>query len=176
VKNSNTTTILFLGSVGFPFGSATIQRQIQLAKSLLESDFEVVVINTRSPHSRGISKREKISNHGFYQGIEYFYSSILPYRSNYFLLRNAFKLIGFIIEFFAILYFRLFRNSKYIFYRANKLSSCKYYFILSKIFRIKLVYDYVEFYDSLGNRDKNKMSNLKKRFDYTFFRKSFKKN
>ncbi len=166
----NKGTILFLGTSGFPFGSATIQRQIQLAKSFQLSDFKVIVINNRSPHSSSTSKKEKILRHGFYQGIEYLYCSLIPYKPVNFFLRNIIKQLGIFIEFFTILYYRLFKNTKYIFYRTNVLSSLKYYYFISNIFRMELVYDYVEFYDSLGKRDKKNIKDLEKSFDYNFYK------
>jgi len=154
--------------MGFPFGTATIQRQIQIAKSLIQADFRVIVINKRSAHSKSISKREKILFHGLHEGVEYIYSSLITYKPTNFFLRNAFKFIGIINEFFIILYYRLFKNAKYLLYRANELGSSKYYYFISKMFKLKIVYDYVEFYDSLGNRNKKNLKDLDKSFDYEF--------
>lgn len=167
-------TILFLGTGGFPFGSATIQRQIQLAKSLQLAAFKVIVINSRSPHSSFTSKKEKISIHGFYQGIEYLYCSLIPYRPANFFLRNIIKQLGPFLEFFTILYYRLFKNTKYIFYRTNVLSSLKHYYFISKIFRMELIYDYVELYDSVGERINKNKKESEISFDYNFYKYAHK--
>lgn len=167
-------TILFLGTGGFPFGTATIQRQIQLAKSLQLAAFKVIVINSRSPHSSFTAKKEKISVHGFYQGIEYLYCSLVPYRPANFFLRNIIKQLGIFLEFFAILYYRLFKHTKYIFYRTNILSSLKYHYFISKVFGMELIYDYVELYDSVGERINKNKKGSEISFDYNFYKYTHK--
>ncbi|RPD98011.1 glycosyltransferase [Aureibaculum marinum] len=161
--------ILMLGSTGFPFGSATIQRQIQLAKSLINAGFEVYVINNRCSHLKSISKRENIKVFGNYEGIRYFYSSLLPYKSENVLKRFFFKILGAINEVIVIFYLRIFKKYKYIFLRTHQLKTIKYYSKISKLLNIELIYDYVEFYDSLGNREGSDIKTSKiNSFDYNF--------
>ena len=160
--------VIFLGSSGFPFGSATIQRQIQLAKSLIEAGFGVIVLNKRGAHSKFITGREKITTHNYFQGIEYLYSSIITFRPKSFVTRNTFKFIGIFLQFFAILYFRLFKNAKYIFNNSVNLKDLKYHYFLSQIFGMELIYDYVELVSTLGKRGKNNFESVNSSFDIEF--------
>lgn len=162
--------ILFTGSNGFPFGSAVIQRQIQLANALVEAGYDVTVINNRGTHSKSITQRENISSIGNHGGVNYVYTSILPYRSNNFVIRNFFKLLGIIGEFFTIVYYTLFKKSKCIFNGSIDLGKLKYYFYLSKILRIKLIYDYVEMVSSINNRDAKNLEVTENNFDNQFYK------
>lgn len=163
-------TVLFLGSVGFPHGSAIVQRQIQLANSIMEYGINCVVLNKRSNHSKFISRKENISISGSYYGIKYFYSSLIAYKHSNFIIRNLFKTIGRIIEIFSIVYYRLFKNAKYILLRTNKLNNLKFYYFFSKMFNMKLIYDYVEYYDSIGKRNSTDLSSLANGFDNNFYK------
>lgn len=169
-NNIKSPTVLYLGSNGFPFGSATIQRQISISKALSLAGFQIVVLNTRSGHSKKLTKRENIKIHGYYQGIEYYYTSIIPYRTNNFALRNINRLFGNINELFLIVFLKLFKNAKYIIIHAYDLNVLKYYFFLSRFFKLELIYDYVEFYDSVNQRDVNDMNKIASRFDHEFYK------
>ena len=167
-KNRHVGVIL-LGSIGFPFGSATIQRQIQLAKSLLNANFKVCVINNRSSHPKFISKRENIKTLGNYQNVNYFYSSLITFKPTNFILRYIVKIIGAILEILTIIYLRIFKNYKYFLLRTDMLKDIKYYSKVSKLIGIELIYDYVEYYDSTGKRDLSGVKKHKKdSFDYNF--------
>lgn len=161
--------VLYLGANGFPFGSAVIQRQIQMSKALIEAGFDVTVISQRSTHAKQTAIREKIRHHGHYEAIEYYYASLTPYKPTNFLIRNTVKLLGKIVEPLLILYYRIFKNSRYIFNNSTHLGDLKWYYRLSRTFGMELIYDYVEFVDSLGNRDKVRIEDAKKGFDYQFF-------
>lgn len=169
-NKKNRKNILCLGTIGFPFGSATVQRQLQLAKSLNEAGFHVIVINRRSPHAKEITKRENILKNGFFEGIEYYYSSILQYRSSNFLIRNIVKLSGTLFEPLYLLYFFLFKKVKYILYRSNSINNSKFYYYYSKIFNVEVIYDYVELYDSLRSQEKKTKSVFNISFDNHFFK------
>ncbi|MBJ2172613.1 glycosyltransferase family 4 protein [Aureibaculum sp. A20] len=166
--------VLFTGANGFPFGSAVIQRQIQMAKALMNADFKILVINKNGSHSKNIAERENIVVQGNYHGIDYIYCSLLSYRPDNFIVRNLVKKIGSIIEFFTIFYYRIFKNATHIFNNSINLKTLKYYYTLSKIFKMELVYDYVEIIGSLGNRDKKELEEVKHDFDYQFLNYSDK--
>jgi len=169
-KIKYTDRVLYLGSNGFPFGSATVQRQIQIAKSLNGAGFHTIVVCRRSPYSKEITNRENISRHGYFEGIEYYYSSILQYRSSNFLIRNIVKLSGILFEFLYLLYFFLFKKVKYLLYRSDSLGISMYYYYYSKLFNVDVIYDYVELYDSLRSRKKKKKGFFKRTFDKNFFK------
>jgi len=167
-------TVLLLGTTGFPFGSATIQRQIQIAKALKNAGCNVRVLNNRSPHAKEVARKEKIVTKGTYQNIKYFYSSLFSYRPKNFLIRNLAKNVGVLLEFLAILYYRVFKNAKHLIYRTDSLKSLKYYYKIAKLLKMELIYDYVEFYDALGQRGENDVSKLETVFDYEFYKYTHK--
>lgn len=169
MKKNNRERVIFTGSNGFPFGSAMIQRQVQLANSLIEGGYNVVVLNNRGQHSKSITTRENIKVHGYYNKIEYIYCSLLPYVPTNFFLRNILKLVGEINQFFIIFYYIIFKNASIIFNNTIYLKSLKYYHFISRVFKIELIYDYVEIIDSLGNRDKNSLKELNIVFDNEFY-------
>lgn len=168
-KTNKFDRVLFTGSNGFPYGSAVIQRQMQLANSLLESGYKVNVINRRGVHSKLVTNREKILTNGEYFNIRYIHCSIIPYKSKFFIKRNIFKVLGLINEFFIIGYYRLFKNSKFLFNNSISINQLKYYYFLTKVFKMELVYDYVEMVYSLRKRDMKTMELAKNSFDNQFF-------
>lgn len=171
IRRKNTQeTVIFLGSSGFPYGSAVIQRQIQLGKSLKEVNYNIVIICTRGVHSLRIIKREGITIHNYYQGIEYFYTSLLAHRPSNFLIRNLLKLLGHLLEILVIVFYRFFKNAKFIFNSSIKIEDLKYYYIISKILKMILIYDYVEMVDSLKKRDKLELNDLVRIFDHEFYK------
>ena len=142
-----------------------IQRQVQISKLALDCGLGVVVINRWGVYSKEIAKREKISVIDNFQGIDYMYSSLIPYRSTNFIVRNLAKLLGYIFEFFLIIYYVIFKNAKYIFCNTIDLRDLNYYSHLSKVLRVELIYDYVEFIDSIGVRNKENQVIVKPSFD-----------
>lgn len=166
--NKRKKTVLFTGCSGFPFGSAAIQRQLQLANALTEANYNVLVLNDRGYHSKSISKRESLKVHGYFNDIEYIYCSLLPFKPENFVVRNLLKLIGKVNQVFIILYYRFFKNGLYFFNNTIEIKKLKFYYYFSKILNIQLVYDYVEIIGSLGHRDKNTLEEVKNTFDYNF--------
>ncbi|QCX39128.1 glycosyltransferase family 4 protein [Aureibaculum algae] len=160
--------ILFTGTNGFPFGSAAIQRQIQLAKALLEAGYKVTVINNGGSHSKHITDRENMVAQGNFQGVDYIYCSIIPYRPTNFIFRNVLKKLGSLLEFFTIFYYKFFKNATHIFNNSIHLKKLKYYYFLSRVLKMELIYDYVEIMGSLGNRDKKQLQDIKNNFDTHF--------
>ena len=100
-----------------------------------------------------ICKREGIVNGGWFDDIKYYYTSLITYRPKNFLLRNLFKSIGIINELIYIFFIRIKHKKIIIFNNSTKLISLKYYYFISRILNIKIVYDYVEFVSSISNRD-----------------------
>ena len=76
--------ILYIGSNSFPYGLATTQRQILIAKGLIQSQANCIVI-TRF----GGKKDKSVLRKGIYEGmIPYICAAPIAYSSNFFLLRN----------------------------------------------------------------------------------------
>ena len=146
-------TVLFLGSNGFPFGMAAIQRQIQLAKSIRLSGFNVVVLNWKGVHSKLRIHTEGIKATGFFEGIRYFYTSGSPAYPQNFLVRNILKVIGRLGELFLILYYRLFGNLRAFMVNALELKELRYYYRIASWLGVEVIYDYVEFVSALESRE-----------------------
>lgn len=149
----NKQRVIYCGGHGFPFGSATVQRQIQMSKTLQLSDFEVIVLMNRGTYAKEIVRREGIRAFGSYERIKYYHTSFCSFKPKGFISRNFLKIFGRFSEVFFIGYFSLFKNTDVLLYRAHNLSSAKFYSKMGRFFKMKRIYDYVEFYDSLRKRD-----------------------
>ena len=161
--------VLYLGSKGFPYGMAAIQRQIQITKAIASNGIDVLVINRKGAHSKQIIERENIKTRGSFEGIDYIYTSGSPYSSPNFFVRNFMKVVGLFGEFFMVAYLSLTRNVVAAIAGTSSLPKLKYFWFLTRLFRIKFVYDYVEYMSSLS--DRALIAPGKKRsFDTVFYR------
>jgi glycosyltransferase involved in cell wall biosynthesis len=160
--------ILILGTNGFPFGSSDSYRILQLARAFLNSDITPKVICRFGRLSQEIVKSENIKFKGIYDNISYLYTSLLPYKPNNFLGRSFFKCLGFLIEFYMIFSFKLFSKGDTILVYTTFFKKLKYYRFITKLFKLKLIYDYVEYVDALLHRDEKDILKLPKKFDYNF--------
>ena len=148
---------------------AAIQRQLQLARAMNADNTRVLVINRKGVHPPEVVKVEKIKTSGVYEGIEYIYASGTPVYPSNFLLRNSLKIIGKIGELLIVLYNLIFHDVQCLVINSLSLSELRYYYILSRIMRVQLVYDYVEFVSSLDDRTM-KTSTGRQTFDDLFFK------
>jgi glycosyltransferase involved in cell wall biosynthesis len=149
--------IIYVGSNGFPFGLAQIQRQKILSKLLLEAGFEVTVLSNRATRPD-----HQIKFRGSIEGIQYLYTSLTARYFKSFLLRNFFKIIGKVNEMLFILFISII-SKKEIVLLVNTLSfyQLKQYYLLSRITKTKLVYDYVEYVNALQSPNSFFTNNLK---------------
>ena len=92
--------VLYLGSYGFPYGMAEVQKIFLVSKSLACEGITVYVVNSRGVHSRG--KYPQLKKCGRFEGIVYLYSSLTQYRDEEFIKRNIKKTFERILEFIAI--------------------------------------------------------------------------
>ena len=136
--------IVYVGSNGFPYGMAQIQRQLYISKALSQAGYHVTVCSRKGVYRK--SKNEKINIHrkGTHQGVDYVFASGVPYYRSNFLIRNTLKLVGLLGELRIIVGKKLNGNLHYLFVNTIALADLKYYFWLSRILKVKLVYDYVE--------------------------------
>lgn len=140
--------IFYLGTNGFPFGLAQVQRQIMVSKILLEAGFNVTVLNTNP-----IRNNKKIKFSGVYKGIHYIYTCLTSRYFNSFIFRNIIKAIGKFNESLFIIAKGLFSKEKIILL-TNTLSyyQLKYYYLLSRIIHTELIYDYVEYVGAMKSK------------------------
>jgi glycosyltransferase involved in cell wall biosynthesis len=160
--------ILLLGNNGFPFGSANTYRQLQLAILFKKKGYIPCVINSYGVHDKKITERENINVEGEYDEIDYFYCSLISHRPKSLFFRTFFKALGRIIELFLIFYYRLFKKMSYIVVYTIDFKVLKYYHFISKLLFIEIIYDYVEYVDSLKLRNESNLNSLPKNFDLYF--------
>jgi glycosyltransferase involved in cell wall biosynthesis len=137
--------IIHLGYSGFPQGNATFKRILLTFKAIKEGGENPLIINKHSVNQVGNSKR--INR---FQGIPYVYTSAKTSRPDSFLQRNLNKLSGHLGELGLIAKKRK-KIDAAIFYESSFILLC-YYRILSKLFKFKLLIQYVEFRSSLPER------------------------
>lgn len=139
--------VIHLGFSGLPKGNATSKRIFLTFKALQLSGYMPVIINKLSLNTK--VKSGKINRH---DGIPYIHTSPWCNRPDNFILRNLNKVLGYIGEFLFIA-----RKSKKIgaaiFYHSSFSELC-YYRLLSKIFRFKLIVQYVELRSAIPDRQR----------------------
>lgn len=146
--NKRKPHILYLGETGFPVGYAAIQRQILIAKGLVEAGCQVTVISFKGKHG----KSTDFPPSGNFEGIDYIYTSGNIYKPQGFLNRNWQKLLGKWRE------LKLIRSLK----KEGKLDACLIttmdidslvlYWLWLKIVGIPFVLDLVELNSSIDSR------------------------
>lgn len=146
---------------------AAIQRQIQISKAIANDDTRVLVINRKGAHAPATIAKENILVSASFEGIDYAYASGTPNAPLNFIGRNLLKLVGFFGEISIILYQRLFNNVICFMVSTSSLNRLKYFWCISRVLRVRLVCDYVEYMSSIDNRSMTTAS-LKKTFDTTF--------
>ena len=165
IKKRN-LNILFLGSDGFPFGMADVEKQKLIAKGLRLNGAEVTVISRKGVHQKNI--KMELSAQGIYDGIKYFFASGTPYRSLNFTKRNLQKFKGVLSEFLLI--YKIHSSQKIDVVITSNMSIYRiiYYWILSRIFGFKLILSYMEYVKSVS---KKTLFNINGRlFDEIIFR------
>ncbi len=146
---------------------AAIQRQIQISKAIANDDTRVLVINRKGAHAPATIAKENILVSGSFEGIDYAYASGTPKAPLNFIGRNLLKLVGFFGEFGIILYQRLFGNVICFMVSTSSLNRLIYFWCISRLLRVRLVCDYVEYMSSIDNRSMQ-TATPKKTFDTTF--------
>jgi len=162
-------TVLYVGPKGFPFGSAEVQRQLQISKAILSEKVGVLVINNKGIHSKKTIQKENIKRSGTFEGIDYIYTSGTPLYPPNFVIRNFLKVIGWLNELITILSHAITGDLACIIICTSRLNRLKYFRILTRMTNTKLIYDYVEYFSSLADRSIKDPSN-KRTFDTTFFK------
>lgn len=136
--------ILFLGSNYFPYGGADSIKTSYIGRLLHLSNNKVLVLNRFGNIPKG---KGDIKKHGCYNGVKYMFCTTV-YRPSNFFFRSLNKLISPLIEFFVLIKFRIFE--KYTVYILNTpyFHRILWYWILSRLLRVKLVYIQTELYSA----------------------------
>ncbi|MBK7212884.1 MAG: glycosyltransferase [Bacteroidales bacterium] len=139
--------VIHLGFSGLPKGNATSKRIFLTFKALLLGGYTPVIINKLSLNTK--VKPGKVNRH---DGIPYIHASPWSNRPDNFLLRNLNKVLGYAGEFLFIAKKRQ-KIGAAIFYHSSFSELC-YYRLLSKIFRFKLIVQYVELRSAITDRQR----------------------
>lgn len=140
--------VLYVGYNGFPNGLAQVQRQLLIAKGLVENGCRVLVLNRFGVHDKNVDLN--IQKEGLFEGINYKYCSGTPFRSNKFIERSLFKIKGFFLELTTIIKERYKNKTNTIVITSNTFRGILYYTILSKILGITSVVDQVEYWSAIS--------------------------
>jgi len=148
---------------------ASVQRQLQISKAVLNDETRVLVINQKGVHSSATVKKEKINTAGSYEGIDYIYTSGTPLYLDNFFIRNFLKIVGWFNELILILLHAFTQNLTCIIVCTSSLTKLKYLWSVTRITNTRLVYDYVEYFSAIEDRS-IKTADHKKTFDTIFFK------
>ncbi|MDO6470716.1 glycosyltransferase [Maribacter sp. 1_MG-2023] len=129
--------IIYIGANGFPFGMATIQRQLLIAKGFVLQENSCLVLTKFGL----LDKQEKLKRKGKIEGVPYLCASPVPYRPSNFIFRTLNKTLGSVLETFYIVKNRK-RNTKNILFSVRtSFISTVYYRLLSFLLGYKYVAD-----------------------------------
>lgn len=143
--------VIHLGISGFPYGFAAMQRVLLMCKGLLGESIEVVLINRKGVHS--YKKYPNFPAKGVHEGISYIYATGNPYKSKNFWVRNFQKINGFFQEIKHIHHVKKKHNAQAILlYIKGELGLIVYYWMISKVFRLKIILNYVEYRSRINDR------------------------
>ena len=138
--------IIHLGFAGFPKGLASVQRTLFTFKGLKIAGANPIIINKISHNYYANNYKVKR-----YKDIIYVNTSLLNSKPDNFIKRNLNKMSGYVGEL------------KFLFNKRKKIDSAilyssyfleyPYYFLLSRIFRFKLLIQYVEMFSVIPGRN-----------------------
>ncbi|HEY5369703.1 MAG TPA: glycosyltransferase [Hanamia sp.] len=139
-KNKN---VVYLGSSGFPYGLAEIQKIVLISKSLVLAGNNVNVICKSGVHNK--MNHPELQTTGEFEDINYVYTSGDPFNQSNVLKRRLLKAKGIVNEF--LLLKKLSQNNKIDFaiLSTENFYLVTYYCFLSKLLNFKTVLNYVEY-------------------------------
>ncbi len=146
--------VLYLGSSGFPYGLAEIQRIQLISKALIEEGCHVYVINRRGVHSK--KTHPNLNKAGRYSRVVYIYTSS-PYRLENFIERNSKKIVGFLLELVCIFKIHHRKTIDAVIVSSMSFWDLLFYKMITWILGVKLLLNYVEYNSSMVSRKKLKL-------------------
>ncbi len=138
--------IVYIGTKGFPFGMAAIQRQLLIAKGFVLQGNDCLVLS-----QFGIgNKVDKIKRKGSVEGVNYLCASPISHRPSNFIIRSLNKITGFLLETFYIIKSKKSNTKNILFTARTSFLNTLYYRVLSFI----IGYTYVgDINEALGSTD-----------------------
>jgi glycosyltransferase involved in cell wall biosynthesis len=145
---TETLNVCFVGTSGFPFGLAQVERQKLISKGLLKAGASVVIINRYGQQPEG--KRVELLHASSFEGIPFVYASGNPYRPASFLRRNLGKLKGMLNEFFLIRKEKKKAGKTVILVSTLEFYNIVYYKLVALLLGLPLVIDNVEYFSAMN--------------------------
>ena len=136
--------VLYVGYPSFPKGLAQVQRQLLIAKGLVEQGCQVLVLNQYGTHNKNVDYHIKTT--GIFEGVDYIYCSGTPFRPDNFIQRNLLKIKGFFVEIKTIVTERFKNKANTIIITSNSFRGVFFYTLIAKILNITSVVDQVEYW------------------------------
>lgn len=149
-KNINAVNV---GLSGFPYGSAAVNRCLNIYSGLSGENFKIHIINYKAVHKPEIPVA--LSKRGVFRNITYEYTTPSPYKPDNFFKRRYYKFIGRTNEIYLILKLGINKKIDVMFYYPQgNLFDLMVYRLFSKLFGFPLIAHYVEYRSSFDNRKK----------------------
>jgi len=142
--------IAYLGETGFPYGLASIQRQLLISKGLVLAGAEVLVVSNKGVLDR--NQAIQLPAKGKYQGVHYLYTSGEVHRREHFIVRNLYKVKGLLNEFLVIKELSKNRKLDFAIVATMRFQQQLYYYALSRLFGFKILLNLVERNSSIPTR------------------------
>jgi glycosyltransferase involved in cell wall biosynthesis len=142
--------IVYLGSSGFPYGLAEIQKILLISKSQVLAGNTVTVFCRRGMHN--IADFPEMKAIGTFEGVNYNYTSGSPFRNERFFIRNFLKVKGVINKYLILRKLKKENKLDFAILSTHSFFSVFYYYILSKLLGFKTVLNYVEYYSGVKKK------------------------
>ncbi|MDO6809969.1 glycosyltransferase [Zobellia galactanivorans] len=144
--------IVFLGTSGFPYGLAAVQRTILMGKALLSENCKVTVVCRKGTY--GPYEHDGFDNNGNFEGIDYTYTSGTVIKPKSFFRRNLLKIKGIYGEFKYLQLLKKNDNIDLALVSNMKALHLFRYLFFSFFFRIPVILNLVEMPNAMQERTK----------------------
>lgn len=160
--------VIYVGTSGFPFGLAQVERQKLIARGLQANNADVLILSRYGTQNEGASKKEFDTD--TFDGIPFAYACGYPYRPASFLKRNFYKFKGLFNEFLIIRKHERESGVTALLVSTLAFYNILYYRLISKMLGIPMVIDNIEYFSSMNIRK----SSLVKIDNYLYDNYSFR--
>lgn len=144
---TNKKHIVFLGSSGFPFGLAEVQKILLISKCLILEGNDVTVICKKAVVDPLV--HHNFQRSGCFEQIRYVYTAGTPFRSNHFIKRNLIKIKGSVNEILLLMKRKKEGKLDFAILSTHSFSAVLLYAFLSKILGFKTILNYVEYFSGM---------------------------
>ena len=135
--------VVYLGSNGFPYGMAEIQKLKLISKGLALAGCTVTVVSRKGVHKKGA--HPDLKSKGIHEGVHYVYTGGSPLKPKSFIKRNLQKLSGALNEALFLIKTKRTNGLDAAIVSTKRLGLLWFYRFLSKLLGFKLILSFVEF-------------------------------